>query len=380
MISGADVAADYAARFARQLGSTEADAARVLMSTRPAELVEALDRLVVEGQREMLGAFAIGPTYGTPYLPEDPVEAMRGGKAHRVPLIVGTNADEGRLFTRFLKLLPTDERAIERMLAHVKPHARERILAAYPEYPRADACVRFGGDFIFGSAVWQIAQAHSAHAPTHVYRYDYATRALRWSGMGATHATELLAVFDVYRSRFGRLLAAGIDSRAAQKVSDDVQRRWLGFAAEGVPGSDWPRYSRDERAVLVLDHRRRVELDPHSERRMAWEDFSRLPARTPRFDSIRLPAGGEYGCVDGCRSPVIRPRRVHFPSTRSALTSSPQSPRSSVATAASNHDRDPGTRPRAGAGASPRSSWPNRVSRRSSRSRTPVLGPRAEPR
>ncbi|CAN3129430.1 Carboxylic ester hydrolase [Mycobacterium sp. smrl_JER01] len=273
MISGADVAADYAARFARQLGSTEADAARVLMSTRPAELVEALDRLVVEGQREMLGAFAIGPTYGTPYLPEDPVEAMRGGKAHRVPLIVGTNADEGRLFTRFLKLLPTDERAIERMLAHVKPHARERILAAYPEYPRADACVRFGGDFIFGSAVWQIAQAHSAHAPTHVYRYDYATRALRWSGMGATHATELLAVFDVYRSRFGRLLAAGIDSRAAQKVSDDVQRRWLGFAAEGVPGSDWPRYSRDERAVLVLDHRRRVELDPHSERRMAWEDF-----------------------------------------------------------------------------------------------------------
>ncbi len=93
--------------------------------------------------------------------------------------------------------------------------------------------MRFGGDFIFGSAVWQIAQAHSAHAPTHVYRYDYATRALRWSGMGATHATELLAIFDVYRSRFGRLLAAGIDSRTALKVSDDVQRRWLNFAENG---------------------------------------------------------------------------------------------------------------------------------------------------
>ncbi|MDZ4268683.1 MAG: carboxylesterase/lipase family protein [Mycobacterium sp.] len=273
MISSADIAADYAARFARQFGAKGHEAARTLMTVRPADLVDALDRLVVEGQRDMVGAFAIGPTYGTPYLPEDPVEAMHSGNAHRVPLIVGTNADEGRLFTRFLKLLPTNEQAIERLLAHVEPDARERILAAYPEYPHPDACVRFGGDFIFGSAVWQIAQAHSAHAPTHVYRYDYATRALRWSGMGATHATELLAIFDVYRSRFGRLLAAGIDSRTALKVSDDVQRRWLNFAENGAPGPDWPQYRRDRRAVLVLDRRRRVEHDPHAERRMAWEDF-----------------------------------------------------------------------------------------------------------
>ncbi|WNG85485.1 carboxylesterase/lipase family protein [Mycobacterium sp. ITM-2016-00317] len=273
MISSAEIAEDYATRFARQLGASGTDGAQALMAARPAELVAALDRLVIESQRDMLGAFAIGPTFGTPYLPEDPVEAMREGTAHRVPLIVGTNADEGRLFTRFLKLLPTNEPAIERLLAHLEPDARQRILAAYPGYPNADACVRFGGDFIFGSAVWQIAQAHSAHAPTYVYRYDYATRALRWSGMGATHATELLAVFDVYRSRYGRLLAAGLDSRAAAKVSDDMQSRWLGFAGNGVPGADWPRYRHDDRAVMVLDRRRHVEFDPHADRRMAWEDF-----------------------------------------------------------------------------------------------------------
>ncbi|MDG4666614.1 carboxylesterase/lipase family protein [Mycobacterium sp. 236(2023)] len=273
MIGSADVAEDYAARFARQLGAVDGDGARKVMSARPADLVDAMDRLVLEGQRDMLGAFAIGPTFGTPYLPADPVEAMRSGTAHRVPLIVGTNADEGRLFTRFLKLLPTSEPAIERLLGHLEPEARQQILAAYPGYPASDACVRFGGDFIFGSAVWQIAQAHSQWAPTYVYRYDYATAALRLSGMGATHATELLAVFDVYRSRFGKLLAAGIDSRSARKVTDDVQRRWLAFADHGVPGQDWPLYTGDERAVLVLDRRRRVELDPHSERRLAWEGF-----------------------------------------------------------------------------------------------------------
>ena len=65
----------------------------------------------------MLGAFAAGPTRGTDYLPLDPVEAMRDGKAHRVPLIVGTNAEEARLFGRFLKLLPMTEPMIERLLA-----------------------------------------------------------------------------------------------------------------------------------------------------------------------------------------------------------------------------------------------------------------------
>lgn len=273
MVSSAEVAADYAARFVRQLGTTESDAGAALLAARPAELNDALDRLVVEGQRDMLGAFAIGPTFHTEYLPDDPVAAMGAGKAHAVPLIVGTNADEGRLFTRFLKLLPTSEHAIERLLSHVEPDARERILSAYPGYPGEDACVQFGGDFVFGSAVWQIAQAHSAFAPTYVYRFDYATTPMRWSGMGATHGTELLAVFDVYRSKFGRLLAAGVDSRPARKVSDDIQGRWLSFAGRGVPGVDWPRYTRDERAVMVLDRRRRVEFDPHSDRRRAWEGF-----------------------------------------------------------------------------------------------------------
>jgi para-nitrobenzyl esterase len=222
----------------------------------------------------MLGAFAIGPTFGTEFLPVDPVRAMHTGVAHQVPLIIGPNADEGRLFTRFLKMLPTTERTIEKLLTGTDPAVRERITAAYPDYPHPRACVRLGGDFIFGSSMWHIASAHSKHAPLYVYRFDYATRALHWSGFGATHATELFAVFDVYRSRFGRLLTAGVDTRSAHKVSDDVQSRWLGFAENGVPGADWPQYTGDERAVLVLDRRRQIVYDPHAERRLAWEAFA----------------------------------------------------------------------------------------------------------
>jgi len=148
------------------------------------------------------------------------------------------------------------------LLSATDPAERERITAAYPGYPDAAACVQFGGDFAFGSVAWQIAEAHSQHTPTYLYRYDYAPRTLRWSGLGATHATELLAVFDVYRTKFGRLLTAAADRRSALRVSDDVQARWRAFSRTGVPGEDWPSYTSADRAVMVFDRRPRRRVRP----------------------------------------------------------------------------------------------------------------------
>jgi para-nitrobenzyl esterase len=275
MVRGPEVAAEFARRFAALLGVRASDAAHTLLRVSPAELLAAQERLLTEGTRAMLGAFPIGPVFGDDLLPLDPVEAMRRGSAHRVPLIVGSNAEEGRLFTRFLKMLPTTEPMVEAVLANTEAGVRDRIIAAYPEYPNRTACIQLGGDFAFNAAVWEIAEAHGAHAPTYVYRYDFAPRVLRWSGLGATHATELFAVFDVYRSGgLGRLLTAGADRRAALRVSDQVQRRWRAFSRDGVPGDDWPVYTRDDRAVMVFDRKTRVEYDPAPERRMAWEGFT----------------------------------------------------------------------------------------------------------
>ncbi|BBZ39938.1 carboxylesterase/lipase family protein [Mycobacterium conspicuum] len=274
LVRSKEVAAEFATRFARLLGARSQDAAGALLRASAAELIAAQQRLIDQGMQERLGAFPIGPVTGDDMLPLDPIEAMRSGRAHRLPLIVGTNADEGRLFTRFLTMLPTNQAMVEELLADTEPAARERITAAYPNYPASSACIQLGGDFAFSSAAWQIAEAHSAYAPTYLYRYDYAPRTLRWSGFGATHATELLAVFDFYRTRFGALLTAAADRRAALRVSNQVQRRWRSFSRTGVPGDDWPRYTTDDRAVLVFDSKCRIEFDPHADRRMAWDGFS----------------------------------------------------------------------------------------------------------
>ena len=82
--------------------------AAALMAARPADLVNALDHLIARGMTDMPGAFPVGPAFGTDYLPSDPVEAMRQGKAHRVPLIMhshgwgGSRTTDPAAFAKFL--------------------------------------------------------------------------------------------------------------------------------------------------------------------------------------------------------------------------------------------------------------------------------------
>jgi para-nitrobenzyl esterase len=274
MVRRADAAARFAEQFADLLGADPGDAAATVMQAEPWRMVKALDRLLDQSVSDLAGSFAIGPTVDGDYLPHDPVAAMARGEAHRVPVIVGNNAEEGRLFTRWLKLMPMTEQVIERMLADIDPAARERITAAYPDYPDPDACVRLGADMCFGAAAWHIAEAHSKHTPTWLYRYDYAPRTLNWAGLGATHAMELLAVFDTYRTRLGSLLTVAADQRSASRVSRNMQSRWRAFSRTGVPGKGWPNYTEADRAVMVFDRSSAVEFDPTPARRQAWEGFS----------------------------------------------------------------------------------------------------------
>jgi para-nitrobenzyl esterase len=277
LIRTSDEAAELARRFVERLGIDSADAARVVMTARPSQLVRSHEHVMRQIIEETPDSFGIGATSGDDYLPLDPIEAMATGEAHAVPLIVGSNAKEASLFARFMDHLPTNEPVIERLLDTFEPEAAQRLRDAYPGYPSGEACLSFGGDFTFARHAWQIAEAHGTHAPTYLYRYDYAPRTLSWSGFGATHGSELFAVFDVYATPLGSLLTVAGDWGSARQVSRDVQRRWRSFSRTGIPGEDWPRYDVSDRATMVFDRPSRVERDPASLRRLAWAELSAAP-------------------------------------------------------------------------------------------------------
>ncbi len=231
----AETAAAFADEFAGLLGARPGDGAAAVMRARPAELVDALDRLIDAAGRTCGAPSRSGRPAAPKCCRRTRCEAMRDGigapgAAHR-----RHQRRRGQAVHPVPAAAADDEPTIEALLADADVDSRGTgSPTAYPDYPSPAACIRLGGDFAFGTAAWQIAEAHGAHAPTYVYRYDYAPRTLHWSGLGATHATELFAVFDVYRTRFGSLLTAAADrALGASGQQATCRRRWRAFSRTG---------------------------------------------------------------------------------------------------------------------------------------------------
>ena len=56
---------------------------------------------------------------------------------------------------------------------------------------------------MFGAPTWAFADAYSAHAPTHMYRFDHFGWSLRLLGLGATHGSEIVHIQHSYGSFLG---------------------------------------------------------------------------------------------------------------------------------------------------------------------------------
>ena len=248
-----------------------------LVGARPAELKglpqRVLRRAAGEVQRRSAAtspALAYGLTHGVDLLPLHPIEAARAGAVNPVPLIVGTNSHEASMFA-FSKppMLPTTVAGIDDYFGRVAPEARDRVLAAYPDYPRRRALIAVGSDVMFGAPTWSFADAYSAHAPTHVYRFDHAAWHLRALGLGATHGSEIVHIQHSYGSYIGRKLHP-LGRRVLPSVGRRMQRTWLDFAT-GPGLQDWPRYDSTRRATRVIGSSRDVSVeDPDAVRRAAW--------------------------------------------------------------------------------------------------------------
>jgi para-nitrobenzyl esterase len=118
-------------------------------------------------------------------------------------------------------------------------------------------------------ALW-VAAGHSAVAPTHLYRFDFAPPLLRITGVGASHATDLPYVWGEFDAlpRDPSFLLGG--RRTAEAVSERMRRRWADFARTGVPGTGWPTYEPHRRATLVIGATDRVVPDLDARLRAGW--------------------------------------------------------------------------------------------------------------
>jgi para-nitrobenzyl esterase len=214
---------------------------------------------------------AYGLTHGVDSLPRHPIDAARDGAVSPIPLIVGTNSHEASMFAWGKPpMLPTTQPIVDSYFARTAPDAKDRVLAAYPDYPRRRALIALGSDTMFCAPTWAFADAYSAHAPTYVYRFDHAAWSLRLLGLGATHGSEIVHVQHSYGSYLGRKVHP-LGRRVQPSVGTRMQRTWLNFATAEL-GEEWPRYDATSRRTRVIRSTRDDTVaDPDALRRSAWE-------------------------------------------------------------------------------------------------------------
>jgi para-nitrobenzyl esterase len=243
----------------RELGVSEPAALRTL----PVEaLLQAAQRLL----RTFAGGLPFQPVLDAATLPLNPTEALAAGARRDLPLLIGTNHDEGNLF------VPPDATGqhLERLLEpYMAPELARAIAGGYPTTQAGQAALLT--DMVFWLPSLQVAERQAAHAPVWMYRFDWSVP----SGQpipGAFHALELAFVWNALDLPAAQIFLS--NAPAPQPLADAMHRAWLAFAHHHDPNGPgllaWPRYELPARATLIFNTENHVEENPQQARRALW--------------------------------------------------------------------------------------------------------------
>jgi carboxylesterase type B len=194
-------------------------------------------------------------------LPEDERPAFQAGRIHAMPLLVGTNLDEGTGLTRSW---PIDKLAAwqEQLTGNFGDSAAEAA-GLYPAIDDAQARPAVAGMFAdtqFNYGARLLAQSMSRVEPR-TFKYLF-TRRRPGHADGPHHGEETAHVF-------GNLATGGRYDEVDEALSAAMRRAWVAFARDGDPGvPQWEPYrTGDDNHVVFGDrigvgsHWRKEQLD-----------------------------------------------------------------------------------------------------------------------
>jgi para-nitrobenzyl esterase len=203
-------------------------------------------------------------------LPEQPAKAFAQGRQLRVPVLIGSNADEATtMIEETLNGPPT--------LANYKAFLRTQffgytddVLKAYPattdEEARA-AFLTFGTDYEFGNSAHMIARdVVRGGQKAWFYQFTYTAAAQPfYAGLGAFHGIELKFLTGWFRPR-----RWGNPNAEDRKMMNLVTGYWTQFAKTGDPNGPglptWPVYDPNTDLVLEIGHNVKLRPTPHADR------------------------------------------------------------------------------------------------------------------
>jgi para-nitrobenzyl esterase len=167
-------------------------------------------------------------------LPEDERPVLKSGRIHAMPLIVGSNADEGSLLT---KTWPADNLAQYASLVQTNfGNAADEAMRIYPAAADGDARPRVGemfADTQFNYGTRLLADAMAKKEPR-TWRYLFLRRRPNQKD-GPHHGEEVSHVFGTY-AQAAPGEAASFNS-VDEKVSGEMMTAWVAFARNTDPNT-----------------------------------------------------------------------------------------------------------------------------------------------
>jgi para-nitrobenzyl esterase len=288
-ICNAEQAEVTARRFFENLG-VESVSWEVLESLSVTDLMRAQLRTTAD-LGLLTGILPWQPSIDGDLLPEAPLAALQRGLSASVPVLVGTNREEWRLFiVGDPKARRLDEaslsRRIRRLLASAGDKGEELAVRAISAYRRVagsrgaqplERWIAFQSDRIFHYPAVRLADVQSAHQPqTYAYLFEWRPPLLG-AQIGACHGIEIPFVFDTLRHPLLRPLWGS--TRSAYRLAGRIQDAWLGFARDGSPAHrdlpEWPAYTMDRRSTMGFASECSLRDDPHRRGRSLWDELIR---------------------------------------------------------------------------------------------------------
>ncbi|MDL4772009.1 carboxylesterase/lipase family protein [Actinomadura xylanilytica] len=218
------------------------------------------------GRTTASAAMSLMPVLDGDLYPRRAEDAIADGAGRDVDLLIGTTAEEFRLF-----LMPTglatilNDDLVDAACAGmgVPPAVAAAYRDRHTGQSAGELMATLITDRMFRVPANRVADGH-APAPTWMYEFGWRSPD---HDLGACHALELGFVFDNLGAGTGGLTGPN----PPQELADTMHRAWIDFAVHGDPG--WERFGSDTRMVKIFDAAGDpVVGDPRGDDRKLWDD------------------------------------------------------------------------------------------------------------